>query len=297
MRVLPGRLLAGAVAIATALSSPLPAMQAAASDTEVVKGIAEVDSGDYDAAILRLDAAARRLAGRADKRADFIQASIYLGVAYLGTGHETSTRGRFRDALALDGTLRLSPAQFSPRVIEQFEKAREEVPAAAATAATARRGGGGKTALIIGAGAAAAGGAALALGGGGGGGNGTPATTTPSAFGTLLQQPFSGLIPGRNQFFDVTVRANGMLRVTLDWTSGANDLDVYLATPACTNTSDYPPDVCSVGARAEPPTAKPEVLQAPVTAGAYRIVVSWCGDPACGTGSESGTVQAVLQAP
>ena len=291
MRLLPRWYPAIALALVTVLSSPLAAMQAAARDRDVVKGIAEVDSGEYDAAILRLDAAARRLSGNNDRRADFIQACIYLGVAYLGTGHETSARSRFRDALALDRTLRLSPAQFSPRVIELFEKAREDL--AAPARAAARGGGGKKTLVIVGLGAAAAAGAAVALGGGGGG---TTATTTPSAFGSLLQQAFSGLTPGRNQFFDVNVRAAGTLRVTVEWTGGGNDLDVYLATPACTSTADYPPDVCTVSARAESPSTKPEVLQAPVTAGAYRIVVSWCGEPSCGTGTESGTVQAVLQA-
>jgi hypothetical protein len=63
------------------------------------------------------------------------------------------------------------------------------------------------------------------------------------------------------------------------------------------NTGSDPPDVCGILARAKSPTTKPEVLQSPVTPGVYRIVVSWCGSPACGTGTESGTALAILRAP
>lgn len=150
----------------------------------------------------------------------------------------------------------------------------------------------------MGLGGAAVAGGALALGGGGDGSGGPPgggATTSP--FGSILQANFSGLQPGTNQFFDVNARAAGNLTVTVNWGDPARDIDVYLATPACTNSNAYPPEVCALLARAETHN-KPETLQASVTAGAYRIVVAWCGDPACGEGGpESGSVQATLAAP
>jgi hypothetical protein len=236
-------------------------------DAEVAKGIAEVDNGEYDAAILTLDAAARRLTSQLDRRSDLVQAYVYLAVAYLAKGHETAARSRFRDALALDRALRLEAEKFSPRVVDLFEQARDATSAVPPP---------------------------------------SPAASVPpppsakrgsKGLGTLLQQTFAGLTPGSNQFFDVTVRASGTLQVTLDWTTTGHDLDVYLSTPACTSTDHYPPDVCTIVGRAESPTSKPEVLQVPVTPGVYRIAVWWCGDAPCGTGTESGTVRAVLRGP
>jgi hypothetical protein len=78
----------------------------------------------------------------------------------------------------------------------------------------------------------------------------------------------------------------------VDLSAPGHDLDLHLSTTACVNTGSYPPGVCTILARAESPTTKPEVLQSPVTPGGYRIVVSWCGSHACGTGMESGTVLA-----
>jgi hypothetical protein len=221
-----------------------------ARDPDLVKGIADVDNGDYDTAIPRLEAAARRLTGQEGRRDDLVQAYVHLAIASLAKGFEATAKSRFRDALALDPSLRLSSEKFSPRVIEAFEKAREQViPSPVPT--------------------------------------GVP----------VLHETFAGLTPGTNQFFDLTLKAPGRLQITVDWGIPGRDIDVYLATPACTNTSAYPPDVCKVLARGESPTTKPEVLRAPVTPGNYRIVVWWCGDPECGTGTEAGTVHAVLQSP
>jgi hypothetical protein len=221
-----------------------------ARDPEVAKGIADVDNGEYDSAILRLEAAARRLTGQEGRRDDLVQAYVHLAVAHLAKGFEATAKSRFRDALALDASLRLSSEKFSPRVIEVFEKARDQVIA----------------------------------------------PPVPSGV-QVLHETFAGLTPGTNQLFDLTLKTSGILLVTVDWGIAGRDIDVYLATPACTNTSDYPPDVCKVLARGESPTTKPEVLRAAVTPGTYRLVVTWCGDPICGTGSEAGTLHAVLQAP
>ena len=221
-----------------------------ARDPDVAKGIADVDNADYDTAIPRLEAAVRRLTGQNGRRDDLVQAYVHLAVASLAKGFEATAKSRFRDALALDPSLRLSSEKFSPRVVEVFEKARDQV------------------------------------------------IPSPVPSGVpVLHETFAGLTPGTNQFFDLTLKASGRLQVTVDWGIAGRDVDVYLATPACTNKAAYPPDVCKVLARGESPTTKPEVLRATVTPGNYRIVVWWCGDPDCGTGTEAGTVHAVLQTP
>jgi hypothetical protein len=142
------------------------------TDPEVAKGIRQVDDGDFDSAILTLDAAARRLASDPANAGDLAQAYVYLGVAYLGKGAETSAKAQFREALARVRDLKLSPEKFAPRVIELFEKAREEVRAERVPPApgptTSKKGGGSKGLLIAGGVVAAGAGAALAVSGGGG---------------------------------------------------------------------------------------------------------------------------------
>src|SRR6185503_20014232 len=77
-------------------------------------------------------------------------------------GHETAARARFREALAQVRNLNLAPEKFAPRVIEAFEKAREEMTAGAPNAKKKSHKG-----LLIGAGiVAGGGGVAAALAGG-----------------------------------------------------------------------------------------------------------------------------------
>lgn len=154
-------------------------------DPEVARGIKQVEDGDFDLAILTLDAATRRLAEVAGQSKVLAQAYVYLGVAYLAKGHETAAKANFREALAQVSDLRLSPDKFPLRVIELFEKAREEVqvrkeapkpaPSVASGSPPPAKRGGSKKALVIAAGAAAAAGG-IALGVGGGSGTSTPVT-------------------------------------------------------------------------------------------------------------------------
>src|SRR5262245_34724782 len=136
------------------LSGALAGAAQTVADPEVAKGVRQIDDGEYDSAILTLDAASRRLATSAPNSPDLTQAYLYLGVAYLGKGHESSAKARFRDALAHAHDLSLSPEKFAPRVIELFEKAKEESGASTSRTATAapppaKKGGGGKKALIF----------------------------------------------------------------------------------------------------------------------------------------------------
>jgi hypothetical protein len=144
------------------------------TDPEVVKGIKLVDDGDFDAAILTLDGAARRLATDPKQAKELSQAYLYLGIAYVGKGHEAAAKAKFREALGQIKDITLSPDKFPPRVIDVFEAARSEssqtakAAAPAPAPAPAKKKGGSKKGLLIGVGvAAAAGGIALAAGGGG----------------------------------------------------------------------------------------------------------------------------------
>lgn len=152
--------------------------EAQVTDPEVLKGIRLVDDGDYDAAIVLLDSAARRLASDTAKVRDLSQAYLYLGIAYVGKGHEAAAKAKFREAVSRIKDLTLSADKYPPKVIDLFEAAKDEAraaapapgPSAPSTTASTRRaepaekGGGGKKLLIIaGLGAVAAGGTAFAL--------------------------------------------------------------------------------------------------------------------------------------
>jgi hypothetical protein len=196
-------------------------------DADVRRGIALVEEGEYDAAILTLDGAVRRLAAtKGHSSADLAEAYFHLGVAYLGKGHETSAKARFRDAVQQMREMSPSPEKFPPRVIELFEKAREEsraeTPAPApstTTAATAaeppaqKKKGGSKTLLLIGGLAVVGGGAALAAGGGGGGSDNAPDgggfTTTRNESGAVADNEVS--------YFRFTASRAGTFEGTLTW--------------------------------------------------------------------------------
>jgi hypothetical protein len=222
------RLRALALACVLALPPAVPAQTSAVADPEVKKGIAQVDDGEYDAAILTLDAASRRLAAaRGANTTDLAEAYFYLGVAYLGKGHETSARARFREAVKQARDMSPSPEKFPPRVIELFEKAREEskaeapaspAPVAAAAPAAApapeKKGSGSRTLLIVGGVALVGGGAAVALGGGGDDDPGPE--DIPE--GTTLTRTESGTLGAQQQAgFTFVATRPGMMEATVTW--------------------------------------------------------------------------------
>jgi tetratricopeptide (TPR) repeat protein len=209
------------------------------TDPEVVKGIALVEEGDYDAAIVTLDKAARRLAEAKKQPQDLSQAYLYLGIAYVGKGHEAAAKAKFKEALGQIRDLTLSADRFPPKVINTFEAAKEEAAKAAppqASAATtaaptpAKKGGSGKILLIVG-GLAAAGGIAVAAGGGGDGGSSAPTTTTQppdprrldTFTGTMCSYAYS-LTPGGSgcSYYDtrdIVVSTAGTLDAVITWTN------------------------------------------------------------------------------
>jgi len=222
-----------ALALAASLSlSPFVLAQSATTDAEVQRGIRQVEDGDYDPAIVTLDAAARRLTGDPARARDLSQAYLYLGIAYIGKGHEAAAKAKFREAVAQIKDLTLSPDKFPPKVIDLFEAAQAEAraqatpaPAAAPTSAPAaagKKGGGGKTILVVGGLAAVGAGVALAAGGGGGGGStgggGAPPTTTTLPPAARNMQTFSGTLADQEQRgFLVTASRAGTLDAMLTW--------------------------------------------------------------------------------
>ena len=192
------------------------------ADADVRRGIALVDDGEYDSAIIALDGAVRRLASTPGHAMnDLAEAYFYLGVAYLGKGQETSAKARFREAVQQARDMNPSPEKFPPRVIELFEKAKEEsraeMPGSTAGPGAAepkKKGGSGKVLLIVGGVAAVGGGAALALGSGGGSGGATPTTTLPA------QQTFTTMrtVEDRSEdYFTFVASRAGTAEATITW--------------------------------------------------------------------------------
>ena len=197
-----------------------------ADDFGLAEGMRQVDEGEFDAAIVTLDTAVRRLAADAKRVRELSQAYLYLGIAYVGKGHEAAAKAKFREALAGIKDLSLSAERYPPKVIDLFEAARADarVPAPAATPipAAAKRGGGGKGLLILGGAAVVGGGVALAAGGGGG--SSSASTTTPLPTQTLNRS--STLAGYTYEHVVVTATRAGTLEVTLTWTDRNNRLDI-----------------------------------------------------------------------
>jgi hypothetical protein len=246
-----------ATGLAILLAVALPAApQGVVADPDVARGVKQVDEGDYDAAILTLDAAVRRLATERGRQAELGQAYLYLGVAYLAKGHETSAKARFRDALRQVRDLDLSPDRFAPRVIEVFEKTRDEV---APKPVERKQGGASKLPIVIGGIALAAGGVALAAGGGSEDGSPPDGGPRETSF------PNEVLAAGAERPYLVTPGGPGNLTATLTWQQAGVELGIYIV--ALSNTSQ----VLATGSR----TGSTErQLTFPVTAQGYRISVT-----------------------
>jgi hypothetical protein len=130
---------------------PLP-LSAQTPDPELVLGLRQVREGDFESAVTTLESVVRRLGPLADRSRDLVQAYVQLGVAYVALDQPEQARSRFREALARDRNLKLSPAEYSPKVLNVFEQARREARQAG------RAKGRSKAPLIVlGVGAAAAG--------------------------------------------------------------------------------------------------------------------------------------------
>jgi hypothetical protein len=204
------------------------AAEAPTTDPEVIKGIKLVDDGDFDAAILTLDNAARRLAADPSKARELSSAYLYLGIAYMGKGHEAAAKAKFREALTQIKDITLSPDKYPPKVIDAFEAARSESKAAAPTAARVpEKKKGGSKGILIGVGVLAAAGVGVGVAAGGGGGSDSPSTPAPPPRRT---DTFNGTLNtdeiGRT--FTIVVGAAGNVDATATWTDSASVLALHL---------------------------------------------------------------------
>ena len=223
------------LALALVLAVGTTPVSAQSLDADVQKGIAQVDDGDYDGAILTLDNAARRLTTDKAKTNDLAQAYLYLGIAYIGKGREAAAKAKFREAVAQIKTLSLSADKFPPKVIDAFEAAKaEEMKEASASkpappagapvpSATPEKKKGGSKAIFVVGGLAVAGGAVALAGGGGSSNSSSNTSTTPTSSSTLQTLNFSGSLPtfGRDTECKQAVPTKaGTLEATLTWTNG-----------------------------------------------------------------------------
>jgi tetratricopeptide (TPR) repeat protein len=217
------------------VAAPSVLTQPAAIDPEIAKGIRTVEEGDYDAAIVILDQAVRKLAKDPSRARDLSQGYLYLGIAYVGKGHEAAARARFRDALAQVRGLSLSPDKFPPKVIDIFEAARAEA-AAQGAGSQPKKGGGGKGLLIgIGVAAAAGVGVAVAAGGGDSSGSGGSSTTPAPTSTASVTEVYQGLLTQRSTAATIplpTTTVTGSWRAELTWTGTATEVRMFVLDAA-----------------------------------------------------------------
>jgi hypothetical protein len=193
--------------------------QAEPSDPEVAEGVRLVQEGDYDAAILTLDRAAERLAEDPAQTRNLSRAYLYLGIAYLGKGHEAAAKAKFREAVQQIDDLSLSPEEFAPKVIDLFEaakeEARKEAPAPPPEVPEEEKGGSKTPLILVGVGGAAAAGVAVAAGGGDSG------SEPPPGPPVMVTEVFPGLLNRQQYYGEVRVGPGGAGRweAQLTWTN------------------------------------------------------------------------------
>ena len=110
--------------------------QGPALDPELEAGIRQVDEGNFEAGIAKLDAVARRLKAGGNKPLQLSRAYLYLGIAHLQLSQEQAARARFADAAKADMDLTLSEYEFPPPVIKVFEEAKKGARAETASLKT-----------------------------------------------------------------------------------------------------------------------------------------------------------------
>jgi LysM repeat protein len=112
---------------------PTPAPAVGAADAAIAEAYAAFDAADFDAA---LEAAARArtlLPAQPDADEDrrrLARVMLLTGMAQVALERDAEARTSFRGALAHDPSLALDPAQFSPKIVDTFERSRGLEPAA-----------------------------------------------------------------------------------------------------------------------------------------------------------------------
>ena len=154
---------------------PLP-LRAQSADPELAQGVRQVREGDFEGAVTTLESVVRRLSSAPERSRELVQAYVNLGVAYVALDQRDLARTRFGEALARDRSLKLSAAEYSPKVLAVFEEARQR-----ARPAGGRKGS--KAPYVVAGAAAAAGAVVLATRGGS---DAAAATFSGARFGNLV---------------------------------------------------------------------------------------------------------------
>jgi hypothetical protein len=200
--------------LVVALGIPQRGVAADAIDTDLATGIRQAQEGDFEQAVVTLDTVVRRLSGQPARAKERARAYTYVSNAYLGLSQEQTAKAKFLEAWKADRDMNLSPREFPPKVLEFFDRAREEAnlpnaapsprPTSTVRPAPPEKKKGSKTVpILIGAAVLGGVGVAVAAGGGGGGGVTPPPVTTP---------------------------AGGPLAIRLSWGATA-DLDLHVIEP------------------------------------------------------------------
>ena len=228
------------------LAGPLYAAAPSAEDAEVRKGVQQVNTGKYDAGIVTLDAAARRLAASKDNPQELSRPTSTWASPTWPRGRDVVAEANFRQSLAQSEAHQLPPDKFAQRVIEVFEKARAPRPATPGALLAADhsgealrlrhdvRGGRGR-------------------GAGHGRGRGPLRQRRGQHLRPDLPEPVhrAGVRP-QPLLFDIPVRGSGTLSVTVDWQGAAHALDVSLVPLSCSDARGAPSASCLAAA---PPAA------------------------------------------
>ena len=86
-----------------------PLISAQRPEEQIELGVKQVEGGDFDAAVITLDAVARALAADGRRPRELTRAYTYLAIAYLGLSQEQTAKARFLEALKIQPELRLGP--------------------------------------------------------------------------------------------------------------------------------------------------------------------------------------------
>jgi len=220
-----------AIALVVATSLVVAGVPGAAQDTgNVEKGIRQVEAGEFEEAVITLDAASLKLALEGDRPQELARAYAYLAIAYLQMGQERAARAKLLQALETDKGLRLDSKELPPKVVQFFQDTRREAASGGATRpspqpsptapATPAKGKSSRAVpILIGAGAVAAGVVVLAAASGKDSVS-TPPTTVPAAITTLDQ--LSAAVTSAQRSTNITCTQDVIAVVTLTNRGPAN---------------------------------------------------------------------------
>src|SRR5688572_15883903 len=118
------RLLLSTVTLCGALAAPAAADDAA---TALREGIAHVEAGDLDQAVLKLEAVVEQIGADPARGRDLGTAHLYLAMVQLGRDQADSARTHMRAAWTHRKGARLDARAFPPRVIALYDEVGREL--------------------------------------------------------------------------------------------------------------------------------------------------------------------------